>query len=166
MIRLFNGLSALGFTYDESVALRRISLTLSSWSEAECNGEIERNEETGKPERVSRAYTQGNGPRRAWPVADREAGALRRLAAIMAPHKRRLLAYHQGDPRGYALYIVRRSALPAPSLLITGAGKVWQVGHKGQSPYACTFNSKAAARAFVARENINSNYTRGLAVCA
>ena len=47
------------------------------------------------------------------PVADREAGALRRLAAIMAPRKRRLIAYHQGDPRGCALYIVRRRDIPA-----------------------------------------------------
>lgn len=51
------------------------------------------------------------------PIADRERGALRRLAAIMAPRKRRFVAYHQGDPRGCALYIVPRKEIPAGTSL-------------------------------------------------
>jgi hypothetical protein len=37
-------------------------------------------------------------------LADKERGALKRLAAIMAKHPK-LTAYVQGDPRGCALYI-------------------------------------------------------------
>jgi hypothetical protein len=77
---LFARLQELGFTYEEAVQLRRIEMTLQRWAEAECNGEIERNETTGKPERVSQAWLKGvSDKRHAWPVADREAGALRRL---------------------------------------------------------------------------------------
>lgn len=111
--RLQNNLCALGFTLDEVYTLRRIEMTLRRWAEAECNGEIERNEDTGKPEAVSRAWVSGLArERHAWPIADREAGALKRLSRIMEPHKRRLVAYHQGDPRGCALYIVRRRDIP------------------------------------------------------
>ncbi len=138
---LFSRLQNLGFTYDESCALRRIEMTLSRWSEAECNGEIERNEETGKPERVSRAYISGHSSKRhAWPIADREAGALRRLQAIVnARNERRTIAgdsprvdvipYHQVDPRGCMLYLMRSSDIKPG-------------------------------------EQLDSTYTRGLAVCA
>lgn len=40
-------LRALGFTYDEAEALRRISMTLHRWYEHECNGNIERDGENG-----------------------------------------------------------------------------------------------------------------------
>jgi hypothetical protein len=57
---LYSRLGELGFSYDEAVQLRRIEMTLSRWSEAECNGEIERNEEKGgRPERVSQAWING-----------------------------------------------------------------------------------------------------------
>ncbi len=45
---------------------------------------------------------------RRYPVADREKGALKRLAAIMAGHPE-LLAYHQTDCRGCMVYILKRS---------------------------------------------------------
>ena len=118
---LLNRLSALGFTAGESEALIRIERTLHRWSEEECNGTIQRDGE------------RGDGPPRRWYetrtgehvkgsiIADREAGALRRLAKIVAARNdwgRRTLgrrgraklpiveAYIQGDPRGCALYIV------------------------------------------------------------
>ena len=49
---------------------------------------------------------------RRYPIADRETGARKRLAVIMAryPH---LTAYVQGDPRGCALYILTASQLSA-----------------------------------------------------
>jgi hypothetical protein len=127
----------LGFTYTEANALRRISMTLRRWFERECgdaNGNcIERDETTGKP-----FCTFGNGPglRGRYPVADREAGARRRLAAIMESRKRRLVAFVQTDCRGAALYILRKSDVRA------------QARHSGQSE----------------SEVIASGYNRGVAV--
>ena len=48
---------------------------------------------------------------RRFPVPDRETGALKRLAAIMARYPQ-LSAYVQGDPRGAALYILRPGDVP------------------------------------------------------
>lgn len=45
-------------------------------------------------------------------VADREAGALKRLAVIMSRYPS-LTSYVQGDPRGCALYILRPGDVPA-----------------------------------------------------
>lgn len=129
--RLMNRLSELGFSFDEAQKLRRIEMTLHRWAELECGDgndqvswSIERDEETGKPFMVTYPHSGCKSHRQA--VADREAGALRRLAQIMAGHPD-LEAYHQGDPRGCALYIVRKADL--------GGG------------------------------DINSLYTRGIAVC-
>ena len=171
LIRLFNSLSALGFTYDESAALRRISLTLSSWAEAECNGEIERNETTGKPERVSRAYINGmTSKRHAWPVADREAGAMRRLTAIMAPHKRRLLAYHQGDPRGCALYIVRRKSLRTTEnqIALKARSHGFVCGNPDAEKQKAFEYLKSRKLTIPAKFTLPTDqyYTRGVAVCA
>jgi hypothetical protein len=97
---------SLGFTADEVEALRRISNTLHRWHELECgtdNGVIERDESTGKP------YWLTDFGRRS-PVADREAGALRRLQKIM--EGRPLSYYVQTDPRGAALYILRPGDVP------------------------------------------------------
>lgn len=73
------------------------------------------NESAGKPFNVY----HGEGPRRRYAIADREAGALRRCAAIIAARNARnptlgvLSFYHQGDPRGCALYILRPGDVPA-----------------------------------------------------
>lgn len=99
-------LGRFGIGYDDAIALRRISMTLQRWSELECGDDrgnaIEHDETTGKP---FMTYDRGsNGERGRYPVADREAGALKRLAAIMVryPH---ISCYVQTDPRGAALYI-------------------------------------------------------------
>ena len=55
MSQLFDGLSRAGFSYSEAQALRRIEMTLHRWAEHECNGEIERDETTGKAYAVSMA---------------------------------------------------------------------------------------------------------------
>lgn len=78
-------LMQFGFTMDEADKLRRISMTLRRWHELECGiegGAIERDEKTNKPHWV---YSGGGfGTRRSVnPIADREAGALRRLKAII-----------------------------------------------------------------------------------
>lgn len=159
---LFARLQRLGFTYEESAALRRIEMTLQRWAEAECGDgndhgswAIERDEATGKPYRVHHHYLHGRGKdyttRHA--IADREVGALRRLVAIVAARNARetthektlpierqdktynqalaactVVAYHQTDPRGCALYLLTREQIGA--------------------------------------DDISSIYTRGLAVCA
>jgi hypothetical protein len=110
---------SLGFTADEVAALRRISMTLRRWHELECGtdgGVIERDEATGKPYWVNyhSRYLSANDPRSRSRIADREAGALRRLAAIMANHAP-LTTYIQTDPRGAALYILRPGDIPAGS---------------------------------------------------
>ena len=83
--RMYQSLNRMGLSWDECETLHKISMTLSRWSESECNGDIERQ-------------------------ADRERGALKRLEAIMANHKS-LIAYNQGDPRGAAIYILRKDQL-------------------------------------------------------
>lgn len=107
--QMIASLERLGIKTHEAMQLRRISLALHRWAERECgdgsNWAIERDETTGKPFNVY----HGEGKRSRYPIADKEAGALRRLAAIMAPYKRRLVAFHQGDCRGAALYIIRKA---------------------------------------------------------
>lgn len=107
--RLYETLQSLGFTAAEADTMRRMSNTLQNWHSMECGdyrGSIERDEATGKP-----YYTTAE-TRRRYPVADRETGALKRLAAIMStrPH---LNTYVQTDPRGAALYILRPDDVPA-----------------------------------------------------
>ncbi len=63
----------------------------------------------GKP--FMRVQYMGTGNQwvdRRYPIPDREAGARKRLAALMAPYKRRLTVYIQGDPRGASLHILRK----------------------------------------------------------
>lgn len=98
-------LLTLGFSDDEIEQLRRIQMTLHRWHERECNGEVETDEATGKAYYVS----QFSGKR--YRTANKEAGALKRLAKIMEG-KQGVQSYVQGDPRGCALYIVRDSDIP------------------------------------------------------
>lgn len=116
---LFTRLQGLGFTYGEAVCLRRIEMTLHRWAEDECNGDVERDEETGKPYRSFYSSPIG-ATRTRYAVADREAGALKRLMAIVEARNTRAIpvmgaelheafavhAYHQSDPRGCSLYLV------------------------------------------------------------
>ena len=109
-------LAALGFSKPEAESLRRISMTLHRWHELECgtsNGSIERDEKTGVPYwyNANSRYVAANDPRSYCRIADREAGALKRLKAIMAAHPA-LQSYVQGDPRGAALYILRPGDVP------------------------------------------------------
>jgi hypothetical protein len=123
----------LGFTRQETEALRRISMTLQRWHELECgtgNGQttisVERDGENGdgRPyKRIQYPSAQGYVDRR-WPIADRERGALKRLEAIIGARNARVKptdgatridpvsVYIQGDPRGAALYILRPGDIP------------------------------------------------------
>jgi hypothetical protein len=105
-----------GIAWDDAYALRRISMTLHRWHEAECGtqyGCIERDEKTGLPYwyNANSRYVAANDRRAYARIPDREAGAHRRLAAIMSRYPS-LTAYIQGDPRGCALYILRPGDVP------------------------------------------------------
>ena len=111
----------LGFSFEETEILRRAEMTLHRWAELECGDgneygswAIERDEATGIPYMVRHHYGHGTAKDRMTRsrVADREKGALSRVAKVMAV-KPELLSYNQGDPRGCALYVVRKSDVPA-----------------------------------------------------
>lgn len=107
-IHMMGRLMQAGITEYDADKLRRIAMTLHRWHELECgvgNGCIERDETTRKP------YWHDSLSNRRWPVSDRETGALKRLDAIMKGYPD-FTAYVQGDPRGAALYIVRKSDIP------------------------------------------------------
>jgi hypothetical protein len=111
--RLIYILASLGFTDQETAQMRRISNTLQNWFELECGnnqGFVERDPETEKPYFVREG--RANTPANRRPIPDRETGARRRLAAIMASHPH-LQTYIQTDPRGAALYILRPDDVPA-----------------------------------------------------
>jgi hypothetical protein len=113
--RMLATLESMGISYEDTHALRRISMTLRRWHELECgneNGAIERDDITGKPFWVSEWGGQwSTGKRCRTPIADRETGARKRLNKIMAQYPT-LKPYIQGDPRGAALYILRPNDVP------------------------------------------------------
>ncbi len=114
----FDRLMNQGISFDDAVALRRISMTLHRWHELECGdgnnyaswsivrgsktGNTFEYDDNGKPYIERHAHTE-NKPSYTL-VADRERGALKRLQTIMAKYPT-LQAYVQTDPRGCALYI-------------------------------------------------------------
>jgi hypothetical protein len=117
-----NTLIALGFSPEDAESLRRISMTLHRWHELECGTDTycvvrgHWNNHTASFEyhdngRPFYEWAGGSGRSRYSPIPDRETGAKRRLAAILAKHPH-LSAYIQGDPRGAALYIIRPDDVP------------------------------------------------------
>jgi hypothetical protein len=116
----FNQLTKLGIQYDDAVALRRIAMILHRWHELECgdgndyaswtvtrgykiNGSFVYDEDNGDAYEERHVHTENKA--RYTRIADRERGALKRLAKIMANYPS-LASYVQGDPRGAALYIL------------------------------------------------------------
>lgn len=98
-----------GLLPSEAAALFRAERTLRRWAEQECGDgndyaswSIERDEETGVPYRCIYPHT---GKMYRTRIADRERGALARVAKLCAAHG--LNFYHQTDPRGCALYVAR-----------------------------------------------------------
>lgn len=104
--RVMDTLREWDFTREEAETLFRIERVLSRWAERECGdengGAIERDEATGKP---FWTYETPSGKRGRYAIADRERGALNRLAKLMESHGA-YAAYNQPDCRGCALYIV------------------------------------------------------------
>jgi len=124
----YSRMEKLGFTYSETETLRRAQLTLHRWSERECNGEVERDETTGK----TYYFSNSRGERTSHRVPDLETGAWKRVLATVEARNSRtwilsgetgeynvkrgntatdLVAYHQTDPRGASLYLVKKSDL-------------------------------------------------------
>lgn len=110
-------LGQLGIGFHDAKQLRRCAMTLRNWFEQECgmdNGRtswsIERGENgEGKPyRRTQYAGLDGKWVDRREPIADREAGARKRVAGVMARYPE-LVPYVQGDPRGASLYVLRKS---------------------------------------------------------
>jgi hypothetical protein len=133
MLRKFNCLDALqsaGISYEDACALRRISMTLHRWHELECGDgnsygswaivrgfntkPFKHDEDEGFPYLEHHHYRHGQGKDSVsyTRLADRERGALKRLAAIMARYPG-FAHYVQGDPRGCALYILRPDDMAA-----------------------------------------------------
>lgn len=106
-IYMLDRVQRLGVTLEDSLALRRISMTLHRWHELECGTEhgcITRGAATGK------AYWLNENTGKRYRIADRKTGALKRLAVLMARYPD-LAAYVHTDPRGAALYLCRQDAL-------------------------------------------------------
>ncbi len=124
-------LQAAGISWEDATALRRISMTLHRWHELECGdsdkyvsmclvrgekhkdslaprGYVFNHNDDGRPflEKHFRRYEGGKDTIRYELIPDRERGALKRLAKIMACYPG-FASYVQGDPRGCALYILR-----------------------------------------------------------
>ena len=112
-------LMSAGILNEDAYALRRIAMTLHRWHELECGDSnewaswaIERDgdEPDSKPYMVRHSHAkEGRTTRTAIP--DRETGARKRLAKIMARYPT-LGFYIQGDPRGAPLYIMRPGDVP------------------------------------------------------
>lgn len=128
-------LQSAGFSFEDAHALRRISMTLHRWHELECGDSNAHNSfciTRGHKRKVTGAkgYTfehdkagkpflevhYNSGGVSYFPQPDRERGALRRLAAIMARYPG-FASYVQGDPRGCALYVMRPGDIPAGASL-------------------------------------------------
>ena len=134
MLNRYNCVDALcraGIAHTDAIALRRISMTLHRWHELECGdgndyaswclsrgkkdkGGAFEYDDAGQPwlethyNRVGLVSANVPSYRR---IPDRERGALKRLAAIMARYPT-LTSYVQGDPRGASLYILRPDDVP------------------------------------------------------
>lgn len=134
-------LNSVGISVEDAQRLRRISMTLHRWHELECgdgdshgswcitrgrkemrHGQHEGghgtnavfiHDDDGKPFMEHHHYLHGSGEYYVTysPMPDRENGARKRLAKIMAQYPT-LTAYVQTDPRGAALYILRPGDVP------------------------------------------------------
>lgn len=174
--RYFDNMARYGIGYEDAAKLRRIEMTLQKWAELECGDSneyaswaIERDDETDKPYMVRHIHARhghGNDYQMIRTrVADREAGALRRLARIMAAYPE-LVTYHQTDPRGCALYVLRLADIPRDYFAVVKTDGGWTIQRKGESsPYSVTIKTKAEAKAFAFRQTVDCFYTRGLGAC-
>ena len=95
-------------SFEQAEMLRKAQKTLHSWDEAECGNSnnyaswsIERHEISGIPFHCT--YPHNTNRVIKTRIPDREAGALRRVAAVCRALN--IGYYHQSDCRGAALYV-------------------------------------------------------------
>lgn len=112
-------------------ALCRIEHTLQRWSEKECNGEIQRDDD-GTPRRYI-ADRYGDPTRKGPVIPDAETGAIKRARAIA--NRNGGWFYHQTDPRGCQVYFWRSADL----LERTGDGASDISQHYSTVALACYF---------------------------
>lgn len=122
-VEMLERLRSIGIGWEDAASLRRISMTLHRWHEMECGDgnqygswAIERDDNgDGPPFLVHHHFAHGK-----WKdsitrtrIADREAGAIKRLRTIMDRYSPLNLGFYiQTDPRGAALYILRPGDVP------------------------------------------------------
>jgi len=174
-----------GANYNEAradaEALRRISMTLHRWHELECgdgDGHIERDEKTGRPRYFDARsrYLAASDPRAWSAIPDREAGARKRLAAILARYPG-LQAYVQTDPRGCALYILRPGDVPNAFGVWCKSDENGQGGGGMERATSRKFATRAESEAYAAtvaasrspeiwmeHGDVSAYYSRGIAV--
>ena len=99
--RFNHAINRYGISQQDYKALALEEHRLQRWSEQECNGEIERDDVTGKVYRH-------NGDLR-WRTPDKEAGSVKRCEEIAASYG--LKFFHQTDPRGCQVHVYRESDL-------------------------------------------------------
>jgi len=105
--RFNRAINRYGISQQDYKALALEEHRLHRWSERECNGDVQRDDETGKPYTV---YMIGRGQDTArFPVPDLEKGSLKRCEEIAASYG--LKFYRQGDPRGCQVHIYREEDL-------------------------------------------------------
>ena len=117
----------IGVSSEDAAALRIVAMALQRWHELECgnsddagswcvarghlvNGKFEY-DDNGKPFREYHSH-RGNAAVYT-PMQDSEAGAMKKLRAIMERYTDKSLQFYvQGDPRGAPLYILRPGDIP------------------------------------------------------
>lgn len=100
-----NKLGLTGYRWNQ---LRRAEMALHSWAEQECNGEIQREDESGRPRRYRRSQ-YGDFTERGGFIVDSEAHYLKE--AKRHAKAAGFQVYHQSDCRGCSLYIYKQSDL-------------------------------------------------------
>ena len=124
-------LARLGIRDGDIASLMRCAAVLHTWAEHECNGVIQRDEETNVP-----YWHSSHDGKRLLRTSDRETGALKRASKIAASYGFKV--YHQGDPRGCPLYLYRQSDLDAFASRIY---KPEQIGHMHGAIIHSCYNS-------------------------
>jgi hypothetical protein len=116
--RFFDLMAENGFTYDETAALLKAERALRKWGELACGtGDGNRSvnvfrDESGRPFYRVQFYADRQWRESVQPKRDTEKAALAKVEAIMA-RKPGFRAYHQTDPRGCSLYIIRPGDIEA-----------------------------------------------------
>lgn len=116
-----------GISSSDIISLMSIARGMHKWDELECGDAdgncIERDEVTGIPYMTSEPYNH-QGPRLRRKIPDTEKRLNEKLTKIMKRYPG-LVAYHQGDCRGWPLYIVSdadRRGAPIDSVYNNGTG--------------------------------------------